>query len=146
MKDYTRSLEVLLRKFPNKTGSEIMTIYNQDKLEYSEYCQKQNEQIIKRTEWLKNNKYFKIIYAGGGKNINYIEVIDCVQIGTNDNIDFHIHHHSTYLSDFMNLKVDKREEKTTVLENLYSPSCDEIIVLSKEEYFNFQNKLESLFL
>jgi len=145
MKNYIRSLEVLLEEFPNKTASEIMQIYNQDKLEYSEYCLKQNEQIIKRAEWLKKNKYFKIKYAGSGKNILYIEVIDCIQNRVNDDIDICIHYHSTYLSDFINLSVEKKEEKTTMLENLYSPSCDEIIVLSKEEYLNFQNKLESLF-
>ncbi len=144
MKKYARSLDVLIREFPDKKASEILEIYNDDIAEYIKYCENLNKKILTTSKWLKDDKFFKIKYAGT-TDVNYIEILDCIEHSSGTDLDISVIHNSTYLSKFNNLNINKKLNKTTMLENLYS-SCDEIIAISEKEYLNFQSKIEELFL
>lgn len=145
MKDYKRSLEVLIEEYPNKTGKEILEIYNNDIEEYKLYCDELNKEILQTAKWFTDNKYFKIKYAGRN-NINIIEVVNCEQYKEPDGmISISVTHNSTYLSKFSSLSIKKTQEKYTMLDNLYSPTCDTITILTEAEYLEFHSKIEQLF-
>jgi hypothetical protein len=144
-RDCKRGMDLLVREFPNKTGAEILAIYEQDIVEYNNYLARINKQKLERVQWLKDNPYLKIVYKCGSDLILYLHITDAR------------FQHDEVIFDAIESKISsnkiiggtgscietKRPDKLRSWYNYYTGN-EELIVLTKEQYDEFHEKVENL--
>lgn len=137
-----RSMDILVRDYPNKTGAEILRIYNQDIEEYNNYVARINKKKLERVQWLKDNPYIKIVYNTMTAYLQITKaelrsdtvVFDCVKSLISKN---------NIIGGF-GWNIDTKEnDKFQDWHNWYT-GHEVLTVLTKEQYDDFHDKVELL--
>lgn len=141
-RDCKRSMDILVREYPNKTGAEITAIYEQDIQEYNNYVARINKKKLERVQWLKDNPYIRIKYHKMTTylHITYAEfkydevIFSCIKSSISSNSIINGEGYSVNT---------KEKEKLCSWHNWYTGN-EELTVLTKEQYDEWHNKIDLL--